>query len=129
MGKGLGALLLLVMILLSPLFEMIEPSTGVEDQVTTIVQENPILVFVIPIVAGISEEIVFRGFLMPRIGLGLSSLAFGLAHMGYGSMVHIGISTAAGAAFGGMYRATGLLWVPMVAHIVYDLVLFIAIAW
>jgi len=86
------------------------------------------------LLAGICEEVFFRGFLFPWIasgnhflGIMLSSLLFGLAHAltpGY----------AVFAAFLGLYLtgllaadATPNLLIPIVAHTLYDLIAFAAL--
>ncbi|MFN9826151.1 MAG: type II CAAX prenyl endopeptidase Rce1 family protein [Planctomyces sp.] len=86
------------------------------------------------LLAGICEEVFFRGFLFPWIASGnaflgvmLSSLLFGLAHAltpGY----------AVFASFLGLYLtgllaadATPNLLIPIVAHTLYDLIAFAAL--
>lgn len=79
--------------------------------------------------AGVCEEIVYRGFLMWFVAsyLGLlpavvlSSVAFGIAHS------YQGIGNAAQTAIIGLWMAilfwlTGSLWVPMLAHFVFDVI-------
>jgi len=81
--------------------------------------------------AGISEELLFRGFLFYYLILWfphihsrecalLTSLIFGMAHLyqGWKGM----LSTAfAGLVFAGLYVLTGNLLVPMVVHATMDL--------
>lgn len=70
----------------------------------------------------VAEEIVWRGFLLPRVGLVLSSLAFALHHYIFG-LRHLVFSFLAGLGFGGLYL-TGSLWPPIASHLVYN-----ALAW
>jgi membrane protease YdiL (CAAX protease family) len=80
--------------------------------------------------AGISEELVFRGFLLYYFGqyvpqmntlekVLVISLFFGLAHLyqGWQGMLGTGI---VGLAMGGFYVATGSLLMPMVVHAAID---------
>jgi membrane protease YdiL (CAAX protease family) len=80
--------------------------------------------------AGISEELVFRGFLLCYFGIYvpqmntlekvfLVSVFFGLAHLyqGWQGMLGTGI---VGLAMGGLYVATGSLLMPMVVHAAID---------
>jgi membrane protease YdiL (CAAX protease family) len=84
--------------------------------------------------AGFGEETVFRGFLFERLGkiLGNSRIAkvfivafvaalFAAAH--YAGQGWWGVEQAAvtGLAFGGIYAATGQLWLVIVAHAAFDL--------
>jgi membrane protease YdiL (CAAX protease family) len=80
--------------------------------------------------AGISEELVFRGFLLYDFGVYVPqmntlekilviSLFFGLAHLyqGWRGVLGTGI---VGLAMGGFYVATGSLLMPMVVHAAID---------
>jgi uncharacterized protein len=80
--------------------------------------------------AGISEELVFRGFLLYYFGLYVSqmntlekvlvvSLFFGLAHLYQGRQGVLGTGIV-GLAMGGLYVATGSLLMPMVVHAASD---------
>jgi len=72
---------------------------------------------------GISEELLFRGLLLPAfgftwIGLGLSSLCFGLMHFsGIEQWPYIIWASVIGAVLGASAIATGSLLVPVVAHV------------
>ena len=80
--------------------------------------------------AGVSEELVFRGFLLyyvstylPQIntweGVLLTSLVFGLAHIyqGWQGVVSAGVL---GFVFAGFYWMTGSLLLPIVIHAAVD---------
>lgn len=72
--------------------------------------------------AGLGEEWLFRGVLQPVLGLGVTSLLFGLAHVGGVRMLPFGVwATAMGFVMGGLAVATGGLIAPIVAHGVYDM--------
>lgn len=80
------------------------------------------------ITAGIVEEIIYRGFVfwylapfMPMWAVVLvSAVAFGLGHS-YQGIAGIGRVTLIGIAFGAYYLLTGSIWLPIVAHIVLDI--------
>ena len=81
----------------------------------------------ISITAGIVEEIVFRGFvlwylaqLMPVwAAVIVSSTAFGLAHSYQGKKGAVSAGTV-GLGFGVLYVVSGSIWLPIVAHILLD---------
>ena len=81
----------------------------------------------ISLLAGVGEEILFRGVLQgglarqlgPALGLGAASLLFGLAHLVNGSYALI--AGVIGVYLGGLWMASGNLLTPMVTHAVYDL--------
>ena len=71
--------------------------------------------------AGIGEEWLFRGVVQPLLGLALSSVIFGLAHVGGLRMLPFGVwATGMGLIMGALAILTGGLTAPMVAHGVYD---------
>ncbi len=76
----------------------------------------------IAVSAGVVEEVFFRGFLQPRIGIWPSSALFVLAHMSYGQpFLLIGISLlSVGFAF--LARWRGNVWASITAHFVFDAV-------
>jgi uncharacterized protein len=86
----------------------------------------------ISIVAGIGEELLFRGVLQPLligwlgliVGLILASLVFGLLHAV--TPTYAVLATIIGIYFGWFARASGNLLGPIVAHAIYD---FVALAY
>jgi membrane protease YdiL (CAAX protease family) len=70
--------------------------------------------------AGLSEEVFFRGVLQPEIGLVWASLAFGLLHAL--SVAYVLWATVVGAYLGYLAQWSGNLWLPIVAHSVIDLI-------
>lgn len=83
--------------------------------------------YAVSLTAGIVEEIVYRGFViwylsqyMPVWGAVLvSSLAFGLGHSYQGVSGALRVSLV-GLAFGALYVVTGSIWLPIIAHILLD---------
>jgi membrane protease YdiL (CAAX protease family) len=78
-------------------------------------------IVLISMLAGLGEELLFRGVLQPLIGLPLASLIFGAVHIGGRSLIGYGVWAACiGALFGWLTVVTGGLLAPIVAHAVYD---------
>ncbi|MBD3305946.1 CPBP family intramembrane metalloprotease [candidate division KSB3 bacterium] len=78
----------------------------------------PAVIF-IAIISGVAEEIFFRGVLQAQFGLWLASAMFGLAHVWRKAAFVYGVYAAIiGVFFGLMYRLSGNLWVPILAHVV-----------
>jgi membrane protease YdiL (CAAX protease family) len=86
----------------------------------------------IALLAGVGEEVFFRGLVQPYLGrrfgpwagLAQASFLFGLAHPH--GVAYVVLATAMGGVFGGLWMSTGSLVGPIVAHAAYDLV---ALAW
>jgi membrane protease YdiL (CAAX protease family) len=77
----------------------------------------------ISVLAGIGEEIFFRGAMQPALGWVPATLAFGLCHVGISRNSWVlGVwALAAGAGLAALLEVTGGLLAPIVAHAVYDL--------
>ncbi|HVS01853.1 MAG TPA: CPBP family intramembrane glutamic endopeptidase [Thermoanaerobaculia bacterium] len=80
--------------------------------------------------AGVVEEVFFRGFLQPRVGVALSTLLFVLAHLAYDQpFMLVGITLLS------LYFATLTLWrqsvwAAIAAHFLFDAVqLLLVIPW
>jgi membrane protease YdiL (CAAX protease family) len=81
---------------------------------------------------GLSEEFLFRGVLLPAIGLNgfglvVSSLCFGILHLSSLQQWHYVVwATVIGFVLGASALLTGNLLVPIVAHIITNLISSIA---
>ena len=74
----------------------------------------------ISVSAGVVEEVFFRGFLQPRIGLLGSTLLFCLAHLSYEQpFLLLGILLLS-LGFGGLAAWRRSVWASIFAHIVFD---------
>ncbi|MFB2921617.1 CPBP family intramembrane glutamic endopeptidase [Aerosakkonema funiforme] len=77
---------------------------------------------------GLSEELLFRGVMLPALGLNIpallvSSICFGVLHLsGIQQWPYAIWATAIGLVLGYSALATGNLLVPIVAHIITNLV-------
>lgn len=92
------------------------------------------------LVAGFGEETVFRGFLFERLGkifgsgpwakaliVVITTTIFAAAH--YRSQGIVGVEQAAitGFVLGTTYALVGQVWIPMIAHAVFDLTALVII--
>lgn len=77
---------------------------------------------------GLSEELLFRGVMLPALGFNLmaviiSSLLFGILHLsGSGQWPYVVWATIIGFALGYCALITGNLLVPVLAHIITNLI-------
>jgi len=90
----------------------------------------------VSITSGVCEEVLYRGFLIRYlsdfpwhagllIALGISSIAFGMAH-GYQGLAGILGTAFLGAFMAVIFIVTGSLWLPIALHAIIDLrVLFL----
>jgi membrane protease YdiL (CAAX protease family) len=75
-------------------------------------------VVVIALLSGIGEEMFFRGFLTPLIGVFAQALIFGVVHQmrGPSRWVWVAWASAVGLCFGALFLLTGSLLGPIAAH-------------
>ena len=73
----------------------------------------------ISLLAGIAEEILFRGVVQARFGIATASILFGLVHCV--SPAYIFITTIMGFYIGMFFLFSGSLLVPVQLHFIYDL--------
>lgn len=78
-------------------------------------------IIVISLLAGLGEELLFRGVLQPMVGLLGASVIFGAVHVGGRGFLGYGVWAACiGACLGILMNVTGGLLAPVVAHALYD---------
>lgn len=76
-------------------------------------------VVVVALLSGFTEELFFRGVLLPEIGIVLSSLCFGALHAL--CTTYFVWATMIGAGFSALALANGSLVTPILAHATYNL--------
>jgi membrane protease YdiL (CAAX protease family) len=78
---------------------------------------SPTLVTV-AVLSSIGEELFFRGFLLPLLGVVAQAAVFGLAHQmrGKSRWAWVGWATLVGLCLGAIFALTGSLLGPLVAH-------------
>jgi membrane protease YdiL (CAAX protease family) len=81
----------------------------------------------VSLAAGVGEEILFRGALQPRIGIGLSAALFAILHVQY-QIPGILMIFVVGVALGFVKQRTSTTF-TIVVHVFYDLIAFLADLW
>jgi len=91
----------------------------------------PVLVrLMVSLSAGFVEEIFFRGFLQPRIGIALSSGFFVLAHLSYGQPFMLLGITLLSLIYAFLVRWRQTIWPAIAAHALFDgIQLLVIIPW
>ena len=89
------------------------------------------LKFFIAFTAGVVEEFIFRGYLLPRLQLFFSSkhwpivigaILFGLAHFRYGTIMNVAGPIILGLIVGYHYQKYRNIKVLIITHFLYDFV-------
>ncbi|GAA3969285.1 CPBP family intramembrane glutamic endopeptidase [Mucilaginibacter dorajii] len=80
--------------------------------------------------AGFLEEFIFRGYMIPRLQLFfknqhlpiiISSIIFGLLHLGYGTLVNVVVPVIIGLVFGYHYHKYRNIKILIICHLLIDL--------
>ena len=120
---------LLIRLLLYLLGGNIEENPKLKEIVAVLKTNYPLLIFTC-LTAGITEELVFRGYLMPRLQLFfknnyasivISSLLFGLMHIGYGTIFQILEPMMIGLVFAIHYQKFRNIKILIFCHFFWDL--------
>lgn len=93
---------------------------------TLFARSGPMAILLVSLMAGIGEELLFRGVVQsgleslvgPLAALLLASLLFGLAHAV--TKAYFVMATLIGLYLGWLFLATGNLLVPVLVHFLYD---------
>lgn len=98
-------------------------------------KKSYLLLFFTCVTAGITEELIFRGYLLPRLELILknkklsilvSSILFGFLHFGYGTLLHVIGPIVIGLVFAIQYDKYRNIKILIMCHILWDLLLLMA---
>lgn len=76
-------------------------------------------IIIIALIAGVAEEMLFRGVLQVRFGIVAASIVFGLMH--FISPAYVIITAVMGLYIGAFYYFSKSLLVPIQIHFLYDL--------
>lgn len=87
-------------------------------------------IVLIALLSGTVEELLFRGIVQPQIGIILASILFGLLHIASKETIITGVySIFIGLYLGCIYLYTGNLWIPIVIHILNNLIAIPVMQW
>jgi membrane protease YdiL (CAAX protease family) len=104
-------------------------------EITIIFKNNKWLLVFTCLTAGITEELIFRGFLMPRLELllknkslaiALSSILFGVLHFGYGTLFQVIGPICMGLALAIHYYKYKSIIIVIICHFVWDLLVILS---
>lgn len=102
----------------------------------------PVMVAAILIGGGFAEETVFRGYMFERLGklfgsnvtaktaiILITSALFAAGHYQDQGLAGTEQAAITGLVFGTMFASTGQIWLPMVAHVAFDVTAIAIIYW
>lgn len=102
------------------------------NAVNSLLERNTAFFVFSALTAGITEELIFRGYLLPRMemlggntwaAMVLSSLLFGLAHFTYGDLTRMAFPFIIGVIFSFHYARYRSITALIICHVLIDLVM------
>ena len=101
------------------------------SEISNLLKNNFLMLFFVCLTAGVTEEIIFRGFIQTRlqkiynnsfVSITITALLFGLAHFTYGTIGNVAIPVLIGLIFGIFYQKYSNLKVLIIAHFLIDFI-------
>ncbi len=129
---GYGVAIFLLMLFASLAVNIILHFAGLSDQeqIVTVVSGLPIYLLILAFTLGpLSEELLFRAFLVPRIGVLASTLLFTFTHVAYGSIAELAGAFALGIVLALAYSRLKDPLPCIVAHVLFNLLSVMLIIW
>lgn len=118
----------LIQLLLKFLGANIQENPKLKEIVSVLSKNFPLLIFTC-LTAGFTEELIFRGYLMPRLQLFfnknyasilISSVLFGLMHIGYGTIFQVLGPIMIGLVFAAHYQKFRNIKILIFCHFFWD---------
>lgn len=115
----------LALVIIGTLADSLLPMLGIDDlapvkEAAAGLAAQPSLLAYLLVVRVAAEEVFFRGFLVPRMGVLGSGVLFGLAHAFYGSLAEVLGAGLLGFILGYAFRKNGSLAPNLAAHALYN---------
>jgi membrane protease YdiL (CAAX protease family) len=121
--------LIVVGMVILVVFHRAESSQLFTDTVR-VFKTSPLLAIFTALTAGVTEELICRGYLLPRLNILLksplwaivvSTLIFSLAHLGYGTIINVAVPVIIGLALAFYYWQYRNIKVVIIFHVCWDL--------
>jgi len=120
---GIGLLIFFGFILFTIALSLFSLATNIQlpTNVQTVLAGTPLyfLVFTF-LVAPINEEIFFRGFLVPRLGIIASAIIFAVLHLSYLSVSEFSAALVFGLLAGYVFKKKNSLYPSIAAHMIVN---------
>ncbi|EIA08940.1 CPBP family intramembrane glutamic endopeptidase [Flavobacterium frigoris] len=134
-AKTMG-ILVLVMLGIALLFKL--SGSNIEskkiDEILKFFNNNLPLILFTSITAGVTEELLFRGYLIPRLeilfknsywAIVISSVLFGLIHYSYGTLIQIIAPLFIGVVLAFHYQKYRSITIIIICHFLWDLIVLL----
>jgi membrane protease YdiL (CAAX protease family) len=123
-GVALAVGVMVLLVVLEQGLSYVLPSSALDNPTALDIAKSVTLpgAFALAAASALGEEIFFRGFLQPRIGLVATALVFSLAHFSYASAGEVIAVLILAFAMGLLYKRTGNLWATIATHFTFNLV-------
>ncbi|MGQ0536265.1 MAG: lysostaphin resistance A-like protein [Methanobacteriota archaeon] len=123
-GVGTTAAIFVVLGLIGVLIELLGGEVPTNPRALGIVEELDVpLAFLLAAGAALGEEVFFRGFLLPRVGLAAQAGLFGLAHANFLTLEQVVATGVLGLVLGLLTIARGSILAAVAVHFLFNFVM------
>lgn len=111
-----------------------DPSSEKMVRILSSLQNNLFRMIFVCLTAGVTEELIFRGYLLPRLNLFfkkpwtaiiISSLLFGILHASYGTVSQVMVPVFMGFVLGFQYEKYRNIKIVIICHFLWDLTILL----
>ena len=111
-----------------------ESASGKMTELIKIFKANFLLMIITCMTAGITEELIFRGYIQPRIenifnssyaSIIITNIIFGLVHFTYGSVSQIIVPIGIGLVFSFFYKKYQNIYLLIFVHFLFDFLILL----
>ena len=101
------------------------------SEINSFLHHNFWMIFFVSLTAGVTEEIIFRGYIQTRlqiiynnsfISIAITSVLFGLMHLTYGTVSNFAVALIIGVIFGIFYHKYKNIKILIVVHFLIDFI-------
>jgi uncharacterized protein len=135
-GRGTAILIFIVAAMAALPYRLfgLKDNFAVINQLRALLRTHQVLGFVMAFTAGVTEEVAFRGYVMPRLALlvkgkfwpvMISALLFAALHLSYHNITELVFTTLFGLVTGWFYTQFGNLSVLVFCHFAYDFTIIV----
>ena len=105
--------------------------SDITDKLMHIIQKNKLLILLVPFTAGITEELICRGYMLtrlemlinkPSVSIAVSAIIFGILHISYGTIGQMLIPLCLGLIFAVYYYKYRNIKLIILCHFLWDFI-------
>ena len=120
-----------LIVLLIVKFTGVNNKSDIANKLKHIIQKDKLLIVLVPLTAGVTEEVICRGYLLtrlemlinkPSVSIAVSAIIFGILHISYGTIGQMLIPLCLGLIFAVYYYKYRNIKLIILCHFLWDFI-------